>query len=304
MTDNKWDKESIKNLVTNFATAQCYQLTEITQKIDHALPSTELSRWMDTINGHPGGWFHRAKHGHDFLANVDQVYDKFGVEGVAKYPFELLKDATTPHGIPAPGTQFLVESGTVSSKFATEWLSMNVADVFSGGLAVYSTYKLYKKTKNGELDDSSIMWAAIGVGVKITAGVVTTNPILILSGVADTAILISNFDQAKKAFKNFLDYALSEEALASYSAVITGAGVAALTTTTVAALGTASTGTAIATLGGAAATNATLAAIGGGSLAAGGFGIAGGLAILSGGSVLLGVSAGYGIYKLLKKKTA
>ncbi len=301
MTDKKWSPETIKSIIENFAIAQGYQLTKVTQEIDHALPSTELSQWMDTIGDHSGGWFHRVKHGHDFAANIDQIYGKFGAKGIANYPFELLKDATTPHGIPLPGTQFLVESGLVSAKVATEWLSMNVADVFSGGLAVYSTYKLFKKSKNGEIDNKTVMWAAIGMGVKMTAGGATTNPVLILSGIADGAILITNFEQAKKAFSNFLDFLIKDELLAGYSAVIAGTGVAVATTTVAAMIGSASTGTAISALSGAAASNATLAAIGGGSLAAGGLGMTGGLIILSGGSAIIGLAAGYGIYKLLKK---
>ena len=36
-----------------------------------SFPATELSRWMDTFDEHIGGLYHRAQHGHDFVANVD-----------------------------------------------------------------------------------------------------------------------------------------------------------------------------------------------------------------------------------------
>ena len=73
------------------------------------MPPTELSKWMDSVSG----FGHRTKHGHDFLANVGDVYERFGLEGVAKYPFELMRDSTTPHGIPVPGTEFLVKGEIV-----------------------------------------------------------------------------------------------------------------------------------------------------------------------------------------------
>ena len=59
---------------------------------------------------------------------------------------------------------------------------------------------------------------------------------------------------------------------------------------------------AISSLSGIAATNATLAWIGGGSLASGGLGVLGGTIILTGGSSLVGIGAGYLMYKYLKKK--
>lgn len=302
MSNKPWILENINAFVSNLAIAQGYRIIDITQKIDHSLPSTELSRWMDTVDGHTGGWNHRVAHGHDFAANVSDVFEKFGAEGVAKYPLELLRDATTPHGIPFPGTELIVKSGSVSAKAATEWMSMNVADIFSGGIAIYSTVKLWKKTKSGNLDDSSIMWAAMGVGVKVTAGVVTTSPILILSGVADAGILISDLKQAKQAFEKFCDIALSDEAISSYLGLAAGGGAIVAATAAMTTFGVASTGTAITGLSGAAATNAMLAAFGGGSLAVGGLGMAGGLTVLSGGTGLIGVCSGYAIYQYVKRK--
>ena len=296
--NKRWSKKGIVSIIENFAIATGHKIIPYTEKIDKALPATELSSWMDSVSG----FGHRAKHGHDFLANIGDVYKKFGAEGVAKYPVELMQDATTPHGIPIPGTQFLVQGGVVKPGFATEWLSLNVADIFTGGIAAYSTYKLYKKSKNEELDKKSIFWATVGIGVKTVAGVTTSNPILIISGVSDTAILIWNWDQAREAFKKYLDFDIASIGKATVAGLAAGGGTALATTTAVTALGTASTGTAISTLGGAAASNAMLAAIGGGSLASGGLGVAGGIAILSGGSLLLAGAVGYGAYRFIKKR--
>ena len=79
-------------------------------------------------------------------------------------------------------------------------MSVNVADVFTGGIAAYSTYKLYRKSKDGKLDSKSVFWATVGIGVKTVAGVATSNPILIISGITDTAILIWDWEQAREAF--------------------------------------------------------------------------------------------------------
>lgn len=198
----------------------------------------------------------------------------------------------------------LVNNGAVGAKHATEWLSLNIGEVFTGGLALYSTYKLYKKKKDGTVDTNTVIWATVGIGIKVTAGVTTSNPILLISGVADTAILISSSTEARKAFEEFLGYVTSDGAKAGYTALGTGLGAAASTTGIVTAIGTASTGTAISTLSGAAATNALLAAIGGGSLATGGLGVAGGIVILSGGSAIVGLAAGYGAYRLIKLRRA
>lgn len=306
MITKNWSKENIFKVLENFSVATGHYLVELTQNLENEILPTwhkDLSTWMDTVNSHQGGWYHRVKHGHDFFGNIGDIYDKFGVEGVLKYPYELFKDFSTPHGIPLPGTQFLVKKGIIGAKSATEWMSINMAEAFSGGIALYSTFKLYKKKENGEINNKKIIWASIGVGIKITAGVVSTNPVLIISGAADAAILITDIESAIEAFKNFFDWELVIS-VASTGAVATavGAGSAAGTMGIIGVVGTASTGTAISTLSGVAASNATLAAIGGGSITSGGLGIAGGIAILSGGGIVIGATAGYFAYKYIKNK--
>jgi len=292
----KWTKSSIKVLVENLAIAKGYSITAVTQNIDRALPPTSLSSWMDSIGGHSGGWFHRVKHGHDFAANVGKVYSKFGLKGVAKFPLEIARDATTPHGVPIPGTEFLVKAKMIGAKTATKWLSINVGHVFAGGVAIHSTYKLYKKSKSGKIDKKNVFWASIGMGVKIVAGVKTAQPILILSGIADGAILIKNYPEAKDALKDFFDLLISNEAKAAYTCVAVGTGTAASAAAIATTIGTASTGVAISGLSGAAAKSAMLAYFGGGSLASGGLGVLGGTVILSGGAALVGIAAAYGAY--------
>ena len=80
----KWLKDNIVSIIENFAIATGHKITAYTKLIDNGLPSTELSRWMDSVKG----GHHRVQHGHDFVANVGEVHEKFGAEGVMKYPSE------------------------------------------------------------------------------------------------------------------------------------------------------------------------------------------------------------------------
>lgn len=210
--NKRLNRQAIENLLPFVAVLWGHQLTNITRHMDHSFSATELSRWMDTVDGHTGGWYHRVRHGHDPLANMGEVYDRFGIEGVLKYPFELLKDVITPHGIPFPGTQFLVQNGYVSAKTATEWLSMNIGHMFAAGVSVYFTHKLWKKSKTGDIDEPTVTWAALGAGVKVTGGVVTKNPVLIISGVVD-GVLVLDIKQAECRLRRFHDIAFSDEAL-------------------------------------------------------------------------------------------
>ncbi|MFK7823583.1 MAG: hypothetical protein AB8G05_05475 [Oligoflexales bacterium] len=309
MLNRKLDS-NFKEILSNFAVASGYFITIVTKKVDQSFHPTDLSLWMDTYNGHIGGFDHRVKHGHDFAANIVDVYDNFGLHGVAQYPFELFKDFTTPHGIPIPASEFAVHNSILSARKATHWLSLNAADILTGGLAAYGTYCLYKKTKRGKIDSSSLIWASIGIGTKVTAGIITHNPVLLLSGLTDSVLVVSSITQAKQIFNDLSKKAKifvpSAEAKAKTGslgiALGVGAGSATAATGLVSTFGLASTGSAISTLSGAAATNATLAAIGGGSLASGGLGMAGGLVILSGGAAVAGLAAGAGAYYLMKQK--
>lgn len=308
MKNKKWSQKTIIDILNAFAVAKQKEIIKLTTKLDtEILPTAhkDLARWMDTVNGHIGGFNHRALHGHDPITNLPEVYDRFGLSGVLKYPYELSKDFMTSAGIPLPGVQVLTQNNYISPRLATEWLSLNIADVFTGGLAFYSTYKLYNKSSKEKLNKSDYIFASIGIGTKIIGGISTTNPILILSGVADTIILLSSIEEARDAFKKFFDWDLVIKAgISTTLAICSGTAAATGTTTAVAALATASTGTAISTLSGAAATNATLAWIGGGSLASGGLGVAGGVAILSTGGLAVGAIVGYGVYRYLKKDKA
>lgn len=275
----KWGKKTVEEVLKNLSIQYGYKLTDITKQFDSFDP-TNLSQWMDNCNGHLGGWYHRVKHGHDFAANINDVYQNFGLEGIIEFPFELLKDFLTHDGIPIPGTQWLHDMDMITASNATKWCSVNAADVFAGGIAIYSTFKLHKASKR-KLKTSEIVFASIGIGIKVNAGIATSNPILLLSAGADTVILIDNLECSKKAFKMVENLLKSKIAKAAGCGVLCGSASAFLTTSTIAAIGTSSTGTAIASLSGAAASKATLAALGFGSVATGGLGVVGGMAVLA-----------------------
>lgn len=296
MKKNRKNKNQYKyNVVNLIAVSAGYKIVDVTQKIHDSFKATDMSSWMD---GLASGAYHRVEAGHDILFNAKAIYEKFGLTGLVKdYPIELSKDFLSKHGIPLPGVEGLVRADIISHKVGTKWLSINAGDMFPGGLAIYHTYKLYKQSKKGKFKKTDVIWISVGIGVKIVAGVLQTNPILIISGVIDGYILLRNRVEVKSFIKSFLNEAIAPVAVA----VGTGVGVASATTLGVGTFGVASTGTAISSLSGVAASNATLAWIGGGSLATGGLGVLGGTIILTGGSALVGVGAGYVVYKYLKK---
>ena len=285
-----------KDAVSLIAIAGGYKITDVTQKIHDGFKANEMSSYIDGLASGP---YHRVEAGHDILFNAKSIYGKFGLKGLTKdFPIELFKDALSKHGIPLPGVQGLVNKGIISHKTGTEWLSVNIGEIFTGGIAIYHTYKLYKKSKKDKFNKKDVIWISVGMGVKLVAGAVKQNPVLIISGLMDGYILLTNNAEVKKFIKDFLKEAVPPVAVT----IATGVGTASATTGVVGAFGVASTGTAISSLSGAAAKNAILAWIGGGSLATGGLGILGGTVILTGGSALIGVSAGYLVYKHFKKK--
>ena len=289
-------KSKYSNAINLIAIAGGYKIVDITQKIHDSFKATDMSAWMD---GLASGLHHRVEAGHDFIFNAKAVYEKFGFEGLVKdYPIELSKDFLSKNGIPLPGIEGLVKADVIRHKVGTEWLSVNAGDMFSGGLVIYHNYKLYKKSKTEQFNKKGVIWISVGMGVKISAGVLQTNPILIVSGLSDGYILLTNNAEVKKFIKDFLKKAIPPMAVA----ISTFFGVASATTGAVGTLGVASTGTAISSLSGVAASKATLAWIGGGSIASGGLGVLGGAIILTGGSTLIGVGAGYLVYRHLKNK--
>lgn len=227
-----------------------------TAMFDKLKPGNDIGQWIDAYSAKVNPeWYtylrehgvepglHRVWFGHDPLANLATVLEKFpnppldqlfggAVGGLAgailgrklgkvgraattaagavaggmlgttglSYAGQLAKDGLTKSGIPLPGVQWLVQSGVVSAQNATKWLSMNVGEALSGGLAILGTYRLWKKAKNGQHISNG--WAIFGIASKIVGGVLQANPVLILSAAADSAILMVPFtkEAIRKAF--------------------------------------------------------------------------------------------------------
>lgn len=188
-----------------------------TQLYDKLVPGSELGRWIDNLANSslhaeiagrvtsPG--LHRVWFGHDFASNLGDVVGEFGWSAIPSYVGQLLKDSLTPSGIPLPGVELLVHGGAVSDRAATDWLSLNIGEVFGGGVAFLGTWQLASQAKKGTLTRPRVVFATLGIGVKLVAGVLTAQPFLVLSGLADVAILVTNLDQVRAAFKKAADVA-------------------------------------------------------------------------------------------------
>ena len=229
-----WTSEALRAAVKNAAAAFGYKIVDTgidvgavdrygnvvnvgTQMYDKFTPGSEVGQWIDKVGNSefaaeiaekmatPG--LHRVWFGHDFLTNMDNVVGQFGWSAVPDFILQLLKDSLTKSGIPFPGVELLVRDGTVSDRFATDWLSTNIGEVFGGGVAFFGTYRLAQQARQGNLSRPRVVFATVGVGIKLAAGVATAQPFLIISGLADAAILVTNLDQVREAFKKGADMA-------------------------------------------------------------------------------------------------
>jgi predicted ABC-type ATPase len=170
-----------------------------TQILDKAVAGSDIGQWIDKVTNSPVAdmiaanmtkpGLHRVWFGHDPLANLATIIDKFGVTALPEYAIQLLKDMTTKSGIPLPGVQWLVHKGLVGDSAATQWLSLNVGEALGAGLGILGTYRLYKKARDGKPIHAG--WAIMGIAFKLVGGVMSANPFLLLTGLADTAILVA-----------------------------------------------------------------------------------------------------------------
>ncbi len=229
-----WTSEALRAAVKNAAAAFGYKIVDTgidfgvvdrygntvnvgTQMYDKLVPGSEVGQWIDKVGNSefaaeiadkmatPG--LHRVWFGHDFLTNLDNVVGQFGWSAVPDFILQLLKDSLTKSGIPFPGVELLVRDGAVSDRVATDWLSTNIGEVFGGGVAFFGTYRLAQAARQGNLNRPRVVFATVGVGIKLVAGVATAQPFLIISGLADAAILVTNLDQVREAFKKSADMA-------------------------------------------------------------------------------------------------
>jgi len=176
-----------------------------------------LSRMSEGVNAGSvtGGYLHRVWFGHDALSNMGDIVSKFGVSSVPHYFMALFKDSTTKSGIPLPGVQMLVRSGAVSDKLATKWMSVTLPGMFGAGMAIYGTLRLARTLEGGKLTKTKAVLATLGVGFKVIGGALHAQPFLVLSGLADAALLITHLGDIKRVFA-----ATSKEELNTHAAEV------------------------------------------------------------------------------------
>ena len=178
-------------------------------------PGSEIGRFMDNVansqyadvmkplaDAHPG-WMHRVFFGHDFASNVGQVVEKFGWGGLPDYVWQLFKDSSTKSGIPLPFTEMLVRKGVMSGKTAYA-LSTNIGGFVGAGVSFLGTYRLYRDAKAGHLTKPRVVFATVGMGVKLVGGAATCQPLIFLSGLCDAVILVTKVSDIKAAFSHGL----------------------------------------------------------------------------------------------------
>lgn len=190
-----------------------------TQWVDKTMPGSNLGQWMDGLKrvnpevydflhneAHTNIGLHRMWFGHDPLANFAEVAKTHGFSALPDFALQLFKDSLTKSGIPMPGMQWLWESKLMDghrTRDAADWMSLNFGEAAAKGIAIASTFKLYRDLGKGkQIHDG---WAAVGSLVKVVAGVTYHDPVLILTGLADIPPIIASLSHkgVVKAFKAF-----------------------------------------------------------------------------------------------------
>ncbi|MFT4416050.1 hypothetical protein ACLM5H_19495 [Fredinandcohnia humi] len=181
-------------------------ITENIHNIGHH--GTEIDAMMDSVSG----MGHRIKHGHD-LQGAIEAYHLEGFEGIGLWFDHMLKDFTSPQGIPLPFAEAIIETTGMKMDDAIDWLTINAADVLEvGGQAALMQF--FKKNKNAYK-------SAIICGTAL--GFIDDNPLLI----AYNAIMYLNMYKKSGKQLPILDQSLSflRKGMAITSKICVGAAV-------------------------------------------------------------------------------
>lgn len=104
-------------------------LTDLTERYhDTGHISPVIDRMMDQ----GGGFGHRVDFGHN-LDGLLRAYELDGFDGMRAWADHILKDLTSPAGIPLPFSEALVHLTPLDMDDAVEWLSVNMADIVELG---------------------------------------------------------------------------------------------------------------------------------------------------------------------------
>lgn len=165
---------------------------------DKAKPNA-YSSWMDKgSNIH--GQFHRLYHGHDFVSNIVPFIKKFGIKKIPYFLYELTKDSLTKNGLPIGGVQFLANNKIINKNILNSYGSLNIGDFSAGSIALVDSYRFFKQYKKG-FKSKDLSKGGVRVIFKISYGIYRKNPLLVMSGVIDSAVLGTWFLKTGKQIK-------------------------------------------------------------------------------------------------------
>ncbi|NLH98869.1 MAG: hypothetical protein GX446_05180 [Chthonomonadales bacterium] len=144
-------------------------LTELSSKyhdLGHIHPA------IDQMMDGGGGFGHRVDFGHD-LDGLLRAYDLDGHDGVHAWADHMLKDFTSPAGVPLPFSEALVRLTPLDMQDAVDWLSVNFADVAEVGAEALAVEVIARRFGGNR----AAYHAALAVGMAL--GFVDDNPLLI-----------------------------------------------------------------------------------------------------------------------------
>ena len=159
------------------------------KKIHNIGESTDISKWMDKGSDIHGP-YHRLYHGHDFLVNIGLFIKQHGFSRIPEFLWEIIKDASTPKGLPLFGVQYLAQAG-INKNTLDKFGTLNIGSAGAGFIALYDSYGYRQKYKKG-FRKKDLVKGFIRVG-KIPYGVWRGNPLLIISGTIDSITLAQWF---------------------------------------------------------------------------------------------------------------
>jgi len=144
-------------------------LTELTKQyheVGHIDPA------VDQMMDMGGGFGHRIEFGHD-LDGFLRAYNLEGYDGVHSWADHILKDFTSPDGIPLPFAEALVHLTPLDLQDAVDWLSVNTADFAELGAEVVAVHMLEKRFE----ENPKAYHLALAAGLAL--GFIDDNPLLI-----------------------------------------------------------------------------------------------------------------------------
>lgn len=171
------------------------QIHQLSDNFDRDNIGILVKQWMDKAPMYKmsGGWGHRILHGHS-LGDASTIYNMHGTEGLTNWFTELGYDFTSKSGLPLPFANELKDSLGLNIHDAVDWLCYNLTDFITASAGIASIVTTFQTDcMPSTLGASSIL--------KITGGVLTQNPILIISGsiaLLGSAILLFKGDEIVK----------------------------------------------------------------------------------------------------------